>query len=242
MDEDGNFLLVAKIQNADKYGNSRSICFYTKDKVSNVPEVEINERLTITEDQLEDIKRKRVEYIDVLSIFSMIEPLERDYRKPYKDFVDAICNIKTDNDIFALLEKANEYYTRLNQKYNELYSIAMNMTKKLQTCKSLIEEGKNVTIILREKVLIIKVEGEEFEKIEYGKLFNILEFFSCVGTSSLDSFVTISTLKEFETLISLFDTMGKNRSADIENLLINKYQYLLSNNIEEFELCIGGGY
>lgn len=57
-DENGNLIAVVKMQNSDCDGNSQDINFYMQDRVSNVTSVEYNQRISITEEEIKDIRTK----------------------------------------------------------------------------------------------------------------------------------------------------------------------------------------
>ena len=244
-DENGNFLLIAKMQNSDSCGNSKTINYYKKDKVSEVPEVEFEERKFLTDEDMEDMKRKRNFFIDTINVFSTLDGLERkidNEREVYKNFVYNLKNIKTRNDVFALLEEVNVYYKMLNEIYYEKYTFALKLTKMLESCKEMINKGEEVFAKCKGNELYL-YSSKKYAKITYNKFFDIADLFDESGTSTSGSSCYITTLEDFKILIESFEYMKREkRSPYIERILKEQYDTINTGSRREFKLYIGGGY
>ena len=239
-DVDGNCNLVIKMQNKDTYGNSQSINFYRKSRgVSDTPEVAHYERIIISEEQLEDTKRKRILGIGTTNIFSSFDGLKNG-RNRYKDMVADIMNIKTRDDLIKIFVALNEAYTEMNEIYTKRYQTAMQLTTTLMTVLPKVKIGQKVYAQYINNTLIV-TDGDNVTKIACEEDFMLSELFQNNGMESCGAGLTITDKSELRAFITSFNYLDDSkRSSYIEDLIVDIHNQIDGN--EPFTLSIGGGF
>lgn len=238
-DENGNLIAVVKMQNSDCSGNSQDINFYEKNRVSDVADVEFHQRMTITEEEMRDIKTKRYTSIKCIDIFSSFDELENG-RNRYHSMVDDIMNIKSISDVYTLIETMQSVYLEVNRLYLKSYKTAMAVTKLLEEIKVKILDGTPFYVRYAENHLYL-INGNTFENtdIEVDDFFMFRDLFQNNGIDGFGAGVKITNKKILSEFISSFP-MNEYRSGDFEKAILHIYNHI--GDEDTFSLQISGGY
>lgn len=231
-----DFIGIIKMQNSDCYGNSQTINFYRKENISEVPSVELHERIAISEEELTDTKKKRISFINVLDVFSASEYSE-DGRNLYLSIVDGLMNIKNRSDIFYFISKINDIYMERHQQYTQKYNATMYITEYLCSFYDNVKNGEDIFVSYENGCLYFYSDCEVIEiKTDF---YDVSELFASNGVTSYGAGLVITDKSEFKSFV---DSLSKNnyRNLDLEKKIQKLYENIKDG--EDFTFNIGGSF
>lgn len=248
-DENENFLLIPRIESADRCGNFELVSFYEKktlekeDIVKKLPAIMERRHFgETTEEQLASAKSYsccQIHYMHICGALS--EVCKRDeIEKIWEDIV----NIKTKCNIFKLIKRMHECLAILNARYNEKYELAKTITNLLYHYKNRIKEGKKVFVSYCNEIIHFSCEGEE--DVRFKMPYKESYLFTMLFGHWAGSDAELTTKEELKDFISVFKYVPpKKRNSYIENYFKNFLANVSDDNLyngETFTIYIGGGY
>ena len=192
-----------------------------------------------------DENRKRISEIPMASICCIFSEVYRnnnpvDTKTKYERFLEDIVSAKTKKDIFKLLSKTNQLYSKLHSLYMKKYEESKALTKVLHTMKNSIKRGDVVSVTFNKRWLTVTNETTHTSKsVVCTEFFLIANLFRKNNISQFSASATISTKNELKELIDSFVNVEK-RLYGLEKDIKNIYNTLGEN--VKFLLYIGGGY
>lgn len=240
-DDNGNLTGAIKIQGADEYCNSATINFYKEGKISNAPEVELDNRYCVkrrqhtSKDELNDIKRKRVSGIDITGVSLVFRAMES-YQSFYKTVEDLI-NIRSRNDIYSLIDTMQEVLKNINEIYIKKCAEALALQSVLKQASEAMASGTPVYVSYVDGFLYTSI-GENTIKTELEDFFIVSELFQNNGITPCSAYVGIN---DKDTLMDFINSFPKNekRSSEFEEIFKN---ISLVVGDSKFSIFISGGY
>lgn len=236
-DEKGNFIGVIKIQNADVFGNSRDINFYKIDRVSDVASADLGERMIIKEDDMADIKRKRLLFINSIDIFSSFDRIDDNMRSRYRDAVASITGIKSQSDVSRIIENMHQAYMELNDLYLENYRFEKEFTSILDNLSDRVADGSPVYVSYSDDQLHI-IDGDKTSNIK-GEFSAFSGLFLNNGVDICQGEVKITDRQTLREFIDSFP-LNKKRNLSFENIFNDIWHD--TENGKAFTLSVSGGF
>ena len=239
-DDDGNLTGAIKIQGADTFCNHAVINFYKAGRVSDVPEVPLNDkyrvvkRRTSSDDELKDMRQKRIASVDILDVSSVFGAVKA-YQSHYQ-FLEDVINIKSKSDIHNLVKTMKDVLRGINEIYIERCTAASKMETVLRKASEVVASGTPVYVSYEDGFLYTSI-GESAIKTEIGFLI-VSELFQNVGIAPCDACMEIT---DKETLMDFINSFPKNekRSPEFEGIIKN---LSLVVDDSEFSIVISGGF
>ena len=240
-DDNGNLTGAIKVQSRDENGDRAVINFYKADRISDVPEVTLDDRYRmerrcrISKDELSDINQKRLSSIDIIDVASVFRAIK--CYQSYYGVVEAIINIKSKLDIYNLVENMQEILKSLNEIYIKKCAVTRTLENVLRRVSDAMALGASVYVSYVDGFLYTSI-GENTIKTEVDNFFIVSELFQNIGITLCGAFMEIT---DKDTLMDFINSFSKNEKRNSEFEGIFKNISLVADN-SEFYIAINAGY